>query len=457
MPIKTQAAVSVSPSSTTASLKKQIGVAFASTGASLLAVFLIDIIAVVYISLLHNEQALAAYGVAKLFIFFISTIVSAFTVACGALLSRLIGLGQQHAAGAFIKCLFTVALACIALMVTAQWAGFSLIAHGLGLQGEIEASAHHYVSIVAPAMVVMAAAHLNIQVMRTYGRMKTAMAITLAGTAVFATIAPVLMFVLELGLTGTAIAYGVAAIVTAVACRSRLVRVPATSVSAPLWPSVRTYAPMLLRVAFPAWLGNLATFVSLAYLLHTLVAFGAPALAAMTVIDRLIQTFYCFFFAIPIALAPIIGHSVGAREPHRVRDAIAHARRLVLIYGVCVWLFSMGLSTSLARWASLSPEGSAMLVQVLIFAGPLWILVGREFVAVAIFVSFKAAWYVPVFAWLRATLGTVPFVWLGASLYGSSGAFIGMLVGGACFAVIASIFSQRVSLKWQSHALNTIK
>ncbi len=457
MTIETEASVSVSPSSTTASLKKQILVAFASTGASLLAVFLIDIIAVVYISLLHDEQALAAYGVAKLFIFFISTVLSAFTVACGALLSRLIGHGQQHAAAGFIKCLFAVALACIALMVTAELAGFSLIAQGLGLQGEIQATAHHYIAIVAPAMVIMAAAHLHIQVMRTYGRMKTAMAITLAGTAVFATIAPVLMFAFELGLTGTAIAYGVTAVVTAVACHSRLVRVPTTAVRAPLWSSVRTYAPMLLRVTFPAWLGNLATFVGLAYLLHTLVTFGAPALAAMTVIDRLIQTFYCFFFAIPIALAPIIGHNISAQEPHRVRDAIAYARRLVLIYGAFVWVVSMGLSTSLARWASLSPEGSAMLVQVLIFAGPLWILIGREFVAVAIFVSFKAAWYVPVFAWLRATLGTVPFVWLGASLYGSSGAFVAMLIGGASFSVIASIFSQRVSLQWQTHALNTIK
>lgn len=98
-----------------------------------------------------------------------------------------------------------------------------------------------------------------------------------------------------------------------------------------------------------------------------------------------------------------------------------------------------------------------MLISVLIFSGPLWILIGRELLAVAMFVSFRSAWYVPAFAWLRATVGTIPFVWIGASLYGSSGAFIAMMIGNAGVAVIASIISQQINLKWQAQTLNAVR
>ncbi|SHM57481.1 Na+-driven multidrug efflux pump [Pseudomonas asturiensis] len=450
----------VNPSYATGSIKKHIVTAVAGTGASFLAIFLLDILSVVYISLLHDEQALAAFGVVKPFTFLISTLLSAFNVACGALLSRFIEYERRHAAAGFIRCLFLVALSSIGIVVLLELAGFSMIAQWLGLQGEIKTIAHDYIFIVAPAMIVMAAAHLSIQVMRTYGMVKVSMWMTLGSTGLFAVIAPLCMFVLDLGLTGTAIAYAVTAVVTGAICFSRLIAqpgMPGITVAAPMILSIRSYAPMLLRLTFPAWLANLATFVSLAYLLATLVPYGASALAAMTIIDRFIQTVYCFFFAIPYALTPIIGQNMGAGNAVRVRDAIDYARRLVLIYGALVWLASLGLGSTVARVAGLSAEGSSMLVHVFIFAGPLWILIGRELVAVAVFVSFKTAWYVPAFAWLRATIGTVPFVWLGSSLYGSSGAFIAMLMGNAGVAIIASIISQRVSLKWQAKMLNIKK
>ena len=450
----------VNPSYATGSIKKHIVTAVAGTGASFLAVFLLDILSVVYISLLHDENALAAFGVVKPFTFLISTLLGAFNVACGALLSRFIEYESRHTAAGFIRCLFPVALLSIGVVVLLELAGFSMIARWLGLQGEIKTIAHEYIFIVAPAMIVMAVAHLSIQVMRTYGQVKVSMWMTLGSTGLFAVIAPLLMFVLDLGLTGTAIAYAVTAVVTGVICWRRLIAQPGMlgiTVAAPIILSIRSYAPMLLRLTFPAWLANLATFVSLAYLLATLVPFGASALAAMTIIDRFIQTVYCFFFAIPYALPPIIGQNMGAGNAVRVGDAIDYARRLVLIYGTLVWFASLGLGSTLASIAGLSIEGSSMVVHVFIFAGPLWILIGRELVAVAVFVSFKTAWYVPAFALLRATIGTVPFVWLGSSLYGSAGAFIAMLVGNACVAIITSIISQRVNLKWQAKMLNIKK
>jgi hypothetical protein len=97
------------------------------------------------------------------------------------------------------------------------------------------------------------------------------------------------------------------------------------------------------------------------------------------------------------------------------------------------------LNHQFADFAGLSEMGRAMVAQVLVFTGAFWILIGREMIAVAVFVSLRHAWYVPIFAWLRATMGTFPFVWAGAHLYGSSEAFIGMLIGDAGTAVLANL------------------
>jgi Na+-driven multidrug efflux pump len=442
---------------TTGNIKRQILVAIASAGASLFAVFLVDIVSLVYIGFLRDERAMAAYGVAKLFTFLISTLLAAFTVACGALLSRLIEHESRYAADGFIQCLLTVAMTSIGVVVAIELAAFSIIARWLKLDGEIGPIVHEYIFIVAPAMIVMAAAHLSFQVLRTYGKVKSAMWISLASTGFFAAVAPVFMFSLDLGLRGTALAYAVTAVVSVAGCWIISRAQGGVMLTAPRLSSIRAYAPMLLRLTLPAWLGNLATFVGLSYLIASLVPYGASALAAMTVLDRLIQTLYCFFFAIPIALAPILGQNIVANNIGRVRDAINFTRTLILGYGALVWIISLGVGTTLASLAGLSTEGSSMLISVLIFSGPLWILIGRELLAVAMFVSFRSAWYVPAFAWLRATVGTIPFVWIGASLYGSSGAFIAMMIGNAGVAVIASIISQQINLKWQAQTLNAVR
>lgn len=442
---------------TTGNIKKQILVAISSAGVSLFAVFLLDIISLVYISFLHDEQAIAAYGVTKLFTFLISTLLAAFTVACGALLSRLIENESRYVADGFIQCLLLVAITSIGIVVLIELAAFYIISKWLGLNGEIEIVVHAYVIIVAPAMIVMAVAHLSFQVLRTYGRVKSAMWISFASTGFFAAGAPVFMFSLNLGLKGTAIAYALTAAGSAAACWISSIAQHGVTLPTLRLSSIRVHAPTILRLTLPAWLGNLATFVGVSYLIASLVPFGASALAAMTVLDRLIQTLYCFFFAIPIALAPIIGQNIVAHNIVRVRDAIDFTQTLILGYGTFVWIVSLGFATTLANLAGLSAEGSSMLIDVVLFSGPLWILIGRELLAVAIFVSFRSAWYVPVFAWLRATIGTIPFVWFGAYLYGSSGAFIAMLIGNAVVAVAANVVSQRVNLKWQAQMLNAAR
>lgn len=435
---------------TAGNIKHQVLVSIASGGASLFALFFLDIISVIYIGLLNDEQVMAAYGVAKAFVFLVSTLQTAFVVSCSALLSKLIGEGKQGQIAAFIQCLLALSLSCVGVVVVAELLAFGAVARWLGIEARVVDLCHSYVIIVAPATILMTVVHMATQVLRTTGKVALAMYITLTVSFVFTVAAPLLMFGLGLGIIGNALAYAF----TGVACVAVSLIGLGVSVGLrtrpSLWFSIQVYSGALIRMVLPAWLGNLATLVSVTFLLHTLVPFGSAALAAMTVLDRLIQASYCFFFAIPNALSPILGQNIGANNPERVFAAIGYSQRLVLRYGVAIWLASLGLAYEIAELAGLSEVGRSMVGQVLLFAGGLWILIGREFIAVAVFVSLRRPWYVPIFAWLRATMGTIPFVWAGAHFYGSAGAFIGMLVGNAGTAVLASFVSLKLSARWRA-------
>jgi Na+-driven multidrug efflux pump len=420
-------------------------VAVASSGASLLAFLLLDILSLIYVSLLHDEPVLAAYGVAKTFTFLISTLQAAFVVSCAAGLSKLIGAGGRIGIAEFVRSLFVLSGIVIGVMVMAELSLFGYISAWLGVDPSVSGLCHEYVQVVLPATIVMTIVHLSTQILRTYGRVHAAMYVTACCTLFFAVSAPLLMFGCDMGLFGNALAFALTAILGACMGLIGIATCPGVREPRSLMRSFYTHSRIILRVAGPAWLGNLATFVGVACLLKVMVPFGVAALAAMTVLDRVIQTFYCFFFALPNALAPILGQNLGARETLRVRASIRCANRLVLGYGTAAWLAGVLLSHVLASFAGLSSATQSMIGEVLLYAGPLWVLIGGELVAVAVFVSFGRAWYVPVFAWLRATLGTIPFLWLGAHLNGSSGAFISMLAGNACVAVLANLTSRRIS------------
>lgn len=85
----------------------------------------------------------------------------------------------------------------------------------------------------------------------------------------------------------------------------------------------------------------------------------------------------------------------------------------------------------------LGDEARAVFMAFCLWGGGLWVLIGLDFVAIAVFITMNRSWWVAVFAWLRATAGTVPFVFAGTHWFGSSGALPGMFTGNALIALIS--------------------
>ena len=87
---------------------------------------------------------------------------------------------------------------------------------------------------------------------------------------------------------------------------------------------------------------------------------------------------------------------------------------------------------------------------VYLFCGPLALLFffnGAIFVANAAFNNLGHPFYSTWINWGRHTLGTIPFVIIGASLWGAEGVLLGQAFGGVVFGLVALWLGRRVMAK----------
>ncbi|MBD8186558.1 hypothetical protein IFU20_10255 [Pseudomonas viridiflava] len=411
----------------------------ASTSAlSLFAVFLVDILTLVYVSMLHAPVLLAAVGIAKVMMFINMSLASGFIIAATAVLSARIGHRVTKSVARLCASLMLMILVVSGFAAVLQLVLMVPITHWLGAEAAVYEAARGFIWLALPATVLQAVMQMAAQMLRTAGDNHRALGVVLSGAATLAVADPFFIFGLGLGLEGAGLAFALSGCVSACLgvywVRKRIGLTFSRNLKL-----LRNHAGRTFKLALPAMAANLATPVGLAYLVASLSAFGTSALAAMSVMDRVLQFSYCAFFALPGALAPILGQNIGAQRDDRVRQAIVFTRRLVVGYGLAVWLVLLVFSSTIADIYQLEGEVRTVFLNYCRLGGGLWVIIGLDFVAIAVFMTMNRSWLVAVFAWLRATFGTVPFVYVGAHWFGGSGAVPSMFAGNAMIASI-SIF-----------------
>jgi Na+-driven multidrug efflux pump len=434
---------------TEGSIARHILVMSSTSALSLFAVFLVDILTLVYVSMLHAPVLLAAVGFAKVLIFFNSAFSSGLIIAAATLLAQRIG---HHATRAVSR--FTTSLLLMVALVSGLCAAVQLllivpIIHLLGADAATYEAGREFIWLTLPFAALQAVMQMTAQILRSAGDSRRALLVVLSGAATLAVADPLLIFTFDLGLRGAGLAYGLSAMIAA-GLGLYWVRRHVGMAASVRFKLLRLHVRRTLRIAFPAMIGNLATPVGLAYLISSVAPYGTSALAAMAVLDRVLQFSYCAFFAFPGALAPVLGQNIGAQQDHRVRAAIAFSRRLVMSYGLVVWALLMLACGAVADFYGLEGEGRALFTAFCYVGSGLWVIIGLDFVSTSVFITMGRAWLVAVFAWLRSTVATVPLVFAATHLFGSSGAMPGMLAGNALIALMSTWTAAVVARKFIS-------
>jgi Na+-driven multidrug efflux pump len=421
---------------TTGSVGAHIVAMATASGVGLLAVFLVDILTLLYVSLLHDQTLLAAVGLAKTLLFINSAFTSGMVIAAGVLLSERTGRHAGRRWGQLVSHLLVLGLVIAGAVAALEVAGLAPLSRWLGADAPAYQAARPFLWIALPASVLMAAMQMCAQMLKAQGHIRPALTVLLSGAASLALADPVLIFSCGLGLQGAALSYLLSAGVS-LGVGLWLVK-RHIGLAARVRPRLlRLHAGRTLRLALPAMLANLAMPVGIVYLTLTLASQGTSALAGMAVIDRVLQLAYCMFFALPGALVPVLAQNLGAGLDARVRATLSAARWLVTLYGVAVWLLLIVCGPHLADYFELRDLGRELFLAFCQWGGGAWILFGLDFVAQAVFFTLGRAWWVAGFGWLRGTLGSLPFIYLGSRGFGANGALLGMWCGNALVATLA--------------------
>lgn len=425
------------------SLLRHIIVMSLTASVGLMAIFIVDFVDMIFISMLGKSELAAAVGYAGAILFFTSSFGIGMAIAAGALVARALGAGHVDQARRKATNALIYGVVFGAIFAALVWVNLEFLAALMGATGETLTLAVHYLAIIVPSLPFLLVGMVGGAILRAHGDAKRAMMATVWGGVINAVLDPILIFGLNLDLTGAAIASVIARVAMGIAAVIPITRYY-NGFERPTVATLHVDLRPIAAIAVPAILTQLATPIGQAYVTRAMSEFGEAAVAGMAIAARITPVAFGVIFALSGAIGPIIGQNFGAGKQDRVRGAF---RDGILFTAVVVVVVSALLFLLRPLIADLFVLEGLTLEIVFLFAGPLSLLFffnGVIFVANAAFNNLGHPYYSTAINWGRNTLGIVPFVFLGAGWFGASGVLIGQYVGGAAFALIAWVFARRV-------------
>jgi Na+-driven multidrug efflux pump len=400
------------------SLFRHITVMSLTSSVGLMAVFLVDFVDMIFISMLGKAELAAAVGYAGAILFFTSSFGIGMAISAGALVARALGSGdaelaQQRATHALI---------------------YGVILLDLAVS---------YLSIIVPSLPLLLMGMVGGAILRAHGDARRAMMATVWGGAVNAVLDPILIFGLDLELTGAALASVAARIAIAIFGVLPIILYYG-GFGRPTLKGLAADLPPVATIAAPAILTQLATPIGQAYVTRSMAEFGEAAVAGMAIVARMTPVAFGVLFALSGAVGPIIGQNFGAGQTDRVRGAFRDAiifTALVVVFISVVLFFLRGPIVSLFDADGITKE------LIFLFCGPLalaFFFNGVIFVGNAAFNNLGHPFYSTWINWGRHTLGTIPFVLLGGYYFGALGVLTGQAVGGIIFAALTFVLVRKV-------------
>ncbi len=425
------------------SLNKHVVTMTLTSSLGILAIFVVDLIDIFFISMLGSENLAAAAGYASTLLFFTNSMNIGLSIAAGTLVARSLGENRKQIAREYATTVTLVAILIgLVVPIVLLW-DIHFFLGLIGAQGRVAELAAGYLYILLPGMVFMGLAVTGMAILRSYGDAKRAMYGTLIGAVVNALLDPIFIFVLDMELKGAATASLVARFSFAFYALYNLFKIY-QAYAKPCLQRFKRDLKETLSIGVPAILTNTATPVGGAIITRELAHFGSEAVAGMAIIGRLMPVAFSVIFALSGAIGPIIAQNFGAKLQKRIKEtylkSLLFAFLYILIASALLFLLRSPI-TSLFKASGLAKD------LIFLFCGPLALTQmfnGTIYVSNASFNNLGHPLYSTWINWGRNTLGTLPFVLIGAKYWGAEGVLIGQAAGGFLFAVIAFFLASMV-------------
>ena len=414
------------------------------TGAvGLMALFMVDLIDLFFLSLLKQTAVTAAIGYAGTVVFINLSVAIGTGIAAAALVARNVGAGDMARAREYATSALLFSLIVSGLITLAVGIGSGGLLSLLGAQGEARRLAQIFIWTMTPGYILVGGALCCSFILRGLGDARRAMYITLSTAIVTACADPIFIFGLGLGIQGAAIATVLGYLVSFSIGLHGVARVHGFLNPLRLGGLQRDF-PALWAIAYPAILTQVATPFANAYMTHEISAFGDESVAGFAIVGRLIPVAYGIIFALAGSVGPIIGQNYGARRHDRVRQTLTDGLIFSAIYTLGASLLMLLFRHQIAEAFNASGRSVDIVVFFCTFIGISWAFAGAQFVSNAAFNNLGRPKLSTAFNWGKATLGTIPFALVGAMIGGPEGLLAGTAIGSVIFGVASVIVAYRV-------------
>jgi len=409
-----------------------------STGAiGLTCLFLVDLLDLFYLSLLSESHLAAAVGYAGTVAFFTTSISIGLSIAMGALVSKSLGQGKRDNAQAFVTNVTFVTVIISILIMVVTWLNIGELLSLLGAKGDTLALGSQYLKILIPSMPLMSLSMALGASLRAVGDGKLSMLSTIGGGLVNAVLDPIFIFTFDMGIEGAAIA-SVLSRCAVFAITVYGVHYKHNLVARWDMPSFKRDLGFIMAIAIPAMLTNIATPVGNAFVTRAIADFSDSYMAGYATVNRILPVAFGMIFALSGAIGPILGQNYGAnlmlRVKHSLRDALLFCSAYVLVVSGLLFLLESQLITGF----NLTGDAIEVVQLFCRLLAVTFVFNGMMFIANASFNNLGKPKYSTFFNMGKATLGTIPFVFMGAQIAGVKGILIGQALGSVIFG-IASI------------------
>ena len=417
------------------SLMRHIIVMASTSAFGLMSIFMVDLLDMWFISLLGDPDLVAAIGFASTLTFLATSISIGTSIAAGALVSRSLGAKNRVKARQFAINVLIIAGIVSIITVSLIIVSLDQLLYWLGAKGHVAEVAKGYLLIVLPAAILLAIGLAASAALRAVGDAKGAMLCTLSGGVVNAILDPILIFSLELGVTGAAIASVFARLAVFTYALYR-VHYKHRLLTKPSMTSFKACARPILHIALPAIITNMATPLGNAYVTSAIAVYGSSYVAGYAVVGRLTPVCFAFVFSLSGAIGPILGQNFGAGQWDRIQRTLSDSLIVMVVFctGISglLWLVQDFVIDAF----KLNSQAADIVGLFCTYLAITFVFNGMLFTSNATFNNLNSPRLASALNVGKATLGTIPFVMLGSYYWQAQGVLIGQAVGSVLFGIL---------------------
>ncbi len=425
------------------SLLRHILVMTGTGAVGLMAVFLGDLANIFFLGRLGDESIVAAVGYASSIQFLTISIGIGLAIAATSLVAPALGAGQRGRARRLSVNSHVWTFIVSSVLAFAVWLAIDPLLSLLGASGRTLQLGGLYLSILVPSLPLLSLGMTSSAVLRSVGDARRSMYITLAGAIANTILDPILIFWFELGIEGAAIASALSRIVVVCIGIYGVVVVHGLVARLRLKSLIADASPLAV-VAVPAVLTNVATPFANAFVTRAMAEFGDGAVAGWAILGRIMPVAFGAIFTLSGSIGPIVGQNYGAGSFHRMREAFTLSLWVTGAFTLFAWMVLAILAPTLASVFLATGDAERLILLFCQWLAPLFAFLGALFVSNAVFNTLRRAHISTMLNWGRATIGTIPFVMLGATYGGADGVLVANMSGSIVFGILGVVLCYRL-------------